>query len=170
MQRTAVGRTRVALARVADAAKEARMARRTSGFVVALVGFVACATRTTPRVSVGELSAGLDPFLAAHPRGDKPIRADEVARTAVASYHLVQAGGSESPHRHATHDLTVVVLRGRGRLVRDTETIPMAAGDAALVPRQVVHWFSPAPGDDAVALIVFTPPLDAPDVVPAGPR
>jgi quercetin dioxygenase-like cupin family protein len=138
--------------------------------LVAVLGLAACAARPAPRVTVGELSAGVAAFLAAHPRGEKPIRVDEVARTPGASYHLVQAAVSESPHRHVTHDLTVVVLRGRGHLTLGDAVIPMVAGDAVLVPRNVVHWFAPAAGDDAVALAVFTPPLDAPDNVPAGAR
>jgi quercetin dioxygenase-like cupin family protein len=138
--------------------------------LVAVVGLVACAARPAPRVTVGALADGLAAFLAAHPRGERPIRVDEVARTPGASYHLVQAAESESPHRHVTHDLTVVVLRGRGRLTLGEATIPMGAGDAVLVPRNVVHWFAPAGGADAVALAVFTPPLDAPDNVPAGAR
>ena len=133
---------------------------------VVAVACVGCAART-PRVTVGALDGGLDGFVAAHPRPPRAIRVDEVARTAEASYHLVQAGKSESPHRHATHDLTVLVLRGRGRLVLGDRSIPMAAVDAALIPRNVVHWFSPV-GGDAAALAIFTPALEAPDVVPAG--
>ena len=80
------------------------------------LALAACAPRP-PRVAVGELAAGLEDFLAAHPlAADQDIRADEVSRTASASYHLVQVRGSERPHRHAAHDLTVFVLRGRGTL------------------------------------------------------
>jgi len=138
--------------------------------LVGLIGLAACTAGPAPRVTVGALGAGLDAFLAAHPHGETPIRVDEVARTPGGSYHVVQASGSETPHRHATHDLTVVVLRGRGRLTLGDRTIPMAAGDAVLVPRNVVHWFAPAGRPDAVALVLFTPPLDAPDTVPAEPR
>jgi quercetin dioxygenase-like cupin family protein len=145
------------------------MARR-GWWLAAVVGLVACAARPAPRVTVGVLAGGLDGFLAAHPRGEKPIRVDEIARTASGSYHVVQAAGSETPHRHVTHDLTVVVLRGRGRLTLGAETIPMAEGDAVLVPRNVDHWFAPEGGPDAVALVLFTPPLDAPDNVPAEAR
>jgi|SRR5581483_4081088 len=130
---------------------------------------VACAARA-PRVPFGALGDGLDPFLAAHQLGDgQAIRADEVGRTATASYHLVQARGAEHPHRHAVHDLTVVVLRGRGTLTLAGAGVPLAAGDAAVVPRNTVHWFAPDSGR-AIALVVFAPPLDAPDVVPAEVR
>lgn len=131
---------------------------------LALLG---CASRG-PRVAVGPLDAGVDAFLAAHPRpADQEIRVDEVARTATASYHVVQMAGRESPHRHVAHDLTVIVLRGRGTLVRGADVVPMTAGTIALVPRGTLHWFAREGRGAAVALVVFTPPLDEPDTVPA---
>jgi len=42
----------------------------------------------------------------------------------------------------------------------------MQAGDAALIPRDRVHWFARSGPDRALALVVFTPALDAPDNVP----
>ena len=130
---------------------------------LALVG---CSTRT-PRLALDGLDSGLDAFLAAHavPAG-QPIRADQVGRVAGASYHLVQACGSERPHRHASHDLTALVLRGRGTLMRDGGRIDLAPGDTAVVARGAPHWFANAGRGCAVALVVFAPPLDAPDNVP----
>ena len=145
-------------------------ARPPGGRVLWLAGVVlaGCAARM-PRVTPGPLAGGLGPFLASHPlAAGQAIRADEVGRTAGASYHLVQACGSERPHRHATHDLTAVVLQGRGALVQESGRTPMAPGDAAVVPRGTTHWFAPDAGTCAAALVVFTPPLDAPDVVPVG--
>ena len=45
-------------------------------------------------------------------------------------------------------------------------TTPMRAGDAAVIPRDRVHWFAQSGDEPAVTLAVFTPPLDAPDSVP----
>jgi hypothetical protein len=48
---------------------------------------------------------GIDAFLAAYPLADgQALRADEIARTPGASYHLVQVRGAESPHRHHGRD------------------------------------------------------------------
>jgi len=106
-----------------------------------------------------------------HPLAEgQTIRADEVGRTASASYHLVQVRGSEPPHRHATHDLTVFVLRGRGTLTLGEARRALAAGDAAAIPRGAVHWFANEGRAPALAFVVFTPPLDAPDTVPAEAR
>jgi quercetin dioxygenase-like cupin family protein len=133
-----------------------------------LAGLAAGCRVHGPRLEVGPLAAGLEAFLAAHPRPPgQAMRADEVARTASASYHVVQLAGSESPHRHAAHDLTVIVLRGRGMLARDEDRLPQEPGDVVVIPRDTVHWFASAEGGSAVALVVFSPPLDAPDSIPA---
>ena len=113
----------------------------------------------------------LDDFLAAHPLSDgQNIRADEIGRTASASYHVIQVRGAESPHRHVAHDLTVVVLRGHGTLTRDAERVQLVAGDAAVVAHGAPHWFANGARAPAVALVVFVPPLDAPDTVPVDAR
>ncbi len=138
--------------------------------VVLALGLAACAPRP-PRVAVGALAAGLDEFVAAHPlAGGQEIRADEVGRTVSASYHLVQVRGSESPHRHVAHDLTVLVLRGQGTLALGEVRRALAAGDAAVIQRGAVHWFANGARAPALALVVFTPPLDGPDTVPAEAR
>src|ERR1051326_2963910 len=115
---------------------------------VLLVLLAACAVRS-PRIP---WAGGLDPFLAAHPlAAGQNIRADEIGRTATASYHVVQVRGSETPHRHVTHDLTVFVLRGRGVLARGPEQLQLAAGDSAVVPRGQPHRFANGGHGSAVA-------------------
>lgn len=144
------------------------MPSRTIVLVLALL--VGCASNA-PRVAFGPLTDGLDAFLAGHAaEKGRSIRVDEVGRTATASYHLAQVGGSEAPHRHGTYDLTVFVLRGRGTLTLGGKALPLRAGDVAVIPRGQVHWFAPAGRASAVSLVVFTPPLDAPDVEPADLR
>ncbi|TMB05530.1 MAG: cupin domain-containing protein [Deltaproteobacteria bacterium] len=140
-------------------------ATRSSLLLAALL--VGCAARV-PEVAIGPLADGLDAFLAAHVPADENIRADRVARTETASYHVVQVHDREAPHRHAAHDLTVFVLRGRGTLVLGHTRIRLRAGDAVLIPRGTAHSFVNEGRGRAVTLAVFTPPLDAPDAVPAG--
>jgi len=113
------------------------------------------------------LPDGLEAFLDTHPLAPgQGLRADEVMRTASASWHVVQVATTEQPHRHAQHDLTVVVLRGEGVLTLAGRRLRLRAGDAALVPRDRVHWFRRQGCRPAVALVAFTPALDGPDVVP----
>jgi quercetin dioxygenase-like cupin family protein len=138
--------------------------------VALLVGALACARRA-PRVDLQPLAGGTEAFLAAHPLAPADnIRVDEVGRTPSASYHLVQVRGGESPHRHATHDLTVVVLSGGGTLDLGARRLVLDAGDVAVIPRGEVHWFTNRGRGTALALVVFSPPLDAPDSVPAAGR
>jgi mannose-6-phosphate isomerase-like protein (cupin superfamily) len=138
--------------------------------VVLLVAVFGCVARP-PVVSLPPGVLDLDAFLASHPLPpDGDIRADQIGRSDGASYHLVQVHGSERPHRHATHDLVVHVLRGHGVLTRSGRRVTLAAGDSAVVPRAESHWFASDPGETAVALVVFAPPLDAPDSVPVDER
>lgn len=133
-----------------------------------LAALAACARPPAPAIW-GAVPEGLDGFLRAHPLATgEPLRADEVARGDAASWHVVQVATAERPHRHRAHDLTVVVLRGEGILTLDGQRIPLRAGDAAVVRRHRPHWFERRGARPAVALVVFTPALDAPDSVPAG--
>jgi quercetin dioxygenase-like cupin family protein len=144
------------------------MGFRAAAAVLALAGQVGGCAARPPLVIVGAQAADLDALLAARPLvPGQEIRADEVGRTAGASYHLVQVRGREAPHRHLRHDLAVCVLRGRGTLAVAAARRPLRAGDVAVVPRGTVHWFARGGRETAVALVVFTPPLDAPDSVPA---
>jgi mannose-6-phosphate isomerase-like protein (cupin superfamily) len=134
--------------------------------VAAALLVAGCATRA-PRVPYGLVSEGIEPFLASHPlAAGQELRVDEVGRTPSASYHLAQVRGSEHPHRHLRHDLTVVVLEGGGTLTLGDQRLRLAAGDVAVVPRGVVHWFANTGRGRALALIAITPPADEPDAVP----
>ncbi|MFN8543271.1 MAG: cupin domain-containing protein [Candidatus Binatia bacterium] len=120
-----------------------------------------------PRVAVGASVDEVRRFVAVHPLAPtQQIRSDVLARIELASYHIVQVRGRERPHRHAAHDITVHVLTGQGTLHVDGATLALRAGDVAVVPRDTPHWFENAGRETSVALVVFTPPLDAPDVVP----
>ena len=131
-------------------------------FVFVLTLF-ACASRT-PRVTFID---DVDAFLATHPLpAGENIRADEIGRTPGASYHLVQVRDQEPLHRHALHDLTIVLLRGGRTLVLDGQRVPLHVGDVAAIPRGAAHSFANVSRAPSAALVIFAPPLDAPDVVP----
>ncbi|HLK10500.1 MAG TPA: cupin domain-containing protein [Candidatus Binatia bacterium] len=141
--------------------------RRHALLLLVLLADAAGCARHPPRAAVGLLEDGVAVFVAHHPlAAGQALRVDEVARTPGASYHVVQARGAEAPHRHVAHDLTVHVLAGEGVLAVGSRRVRLRAGDVALIARGVTHWFTPAGGRPAVALAVFSPPLDAPDLVP----
>ena len=117
---------------------------------------------------VGSLASGLDPFLASHPiAADQNIRIDEVARTPGASYHVAQVRGAETPHRHVAHDLTALVLRGRGMITIDGARRSVGPGDVSVVARGAPHFFVNTDRGVSVTLVMFTPPLDGRDNEPA---
>ena len=138
--------------------------RRLAIAIAFVVVVAAGCARHVPRVPFVD---DADAFLATHRlAAGENIRADEIGRTEGASFHLVQVRDRERPHRHALHDLTVVVLRGHGTLVRSAERVALRRGDVAAIPRGTAHWFANEARAPAVALVIFVPPLDAPDVVP----
>jgi mannose-6-phosphate isomerase-like protein (cupin superfamily) len=84
-----------------------------------------------------------------------------------ASHHIVQIRDRESPHLHKAHDGTVIVLQGRGYLVMDTRRITLTAGDIVHIPRGVPHYYVNTDLEPAVVFVIFAPPFDGKDNVPA---
>jgi quercetin dioxygenase-like cupin family protein len=139
--------------------------------LVILVALVlsGCVARP-PDVVTPDGAWSVDDLLRRHPiDAGANIRADMLARTAGASVHLVQVRGGETPHRHMTHDLTVTMLRGEGRATIDGVARTVVAGDVVVIPRGVAHFFVRTGREVSVTLAVYTPPMDAPDTVPAVP-
>jgi mannose-6-phosphate isomerase-like protein (cupin superfamily) len=112
----------------------------------------------------------VDAFLAAHPMPrDVPVHAIEVGRTPAASHHVVQVRGSESPHVHRAHDVTVIVLRGEGVLTLGARQLSVRAGDVMLIPRATPHFFRNTGRAPAVAFAIFSPAFDGADSIPLEP-
>ena len=101
----------------------------------------------------------------------EPLRADEsfrvvaLGRDAHTSHHVVHIRGAETPHRHDTHDLVVVVLRGHGQMLLGTERRPVCEGSILYIPRGTVHAFANESGEPAAAYAMYTPPFDGKDKV-----
>ena len=94
------------------------------------------------------------------------IKITTLGQGSTVSHHVVQIRDREAPHVHKNHDLTVVVLRGKGPIVIDQEQRFLGVGDVVFIPRDTVHYFTNASPDPAVALVVFSPPFDGKDTVP----
>ena len=109
----------------------------------------------------------LTALLAAHalPPGQN-ISALLIGRTDALSYYLVQIRDREQPHVHATHDLAVTLLKGKGQLYVDGESHEMRCGDVAVVPHGTPHYFVNADSAPAAAFVTFAPPYDGTDQVP----
>jgi quercetin dioxygenase-like cupin family protein len=134
---------------------------------LAVAGALGCGPARLPVVSVGAERVDFDGLVRAHALGPTDnIRADEVGRVPGASVHVVQVRRGETPHRHANHDLVVTLLRGHGHFTIGGSSREMHAGDVVAVPRGTTHWFVNDGDAPSVAVAVFVPPLDAPDMVP----
>ena len=66
---------------------------------------------------------------------------------------------------HKEHDATIVMLRGRGRLVMKEQMIVLHAGDSVFIPRGTRHYYINEGDLPTVVLAIFTPSYDGTDAV-----
>ena len=91
----------------------------------------------------------------------------ELGRDSHVSHHMVAVRDREAPHRHDHSAMTVVVLKGRGRMMIEGEERPIGAGSIIYVPPATVHAYINAKGGAlAIAYVMFSPPLRAGDRAP----
>ena len=83
------------------------------------------------------------------------------------SHHLVQVRDREKPHVHKLHDGTVVIVKGEGYLMMENRRIDLSVSDIVYIPRGAVHYFVNTANEPTVAFVVFSPPFDGKDTVPA---
>lgn len=111
--------------------------------------------------------SALDAMLASHPLPPgENISVTPLGRTESLSYHLIQIRDRERPHLHASHDASVTLLHGTGRLYIGGMPHEMQAGDIALIRHGTPHYFVNAGSKPAVAFATFVPPYDGTDLVP----
>ncbi len=80
-----------------------------------------------------------------------------------ASHHLVRLAGSEKPHVHDAHDLTVFVLKGRVRVHLGDRSVVLKPGDVVQIPHGLRHWAQNIDSHASEAYVVFSPPYDGKD-------
>jgi mannose-6-phosphate isomerase-like protein (cupin superfamily) len=112
--------------------------------------------------------ADVNKLLADNPLGPgENIKITTLGQSQSASHHIVQIRDRESPHLHKAHDGTVIVLQGRGYLMMDTRRITLTAGDIVHIPRGVPHYYVNTDLEPTVAFVMYAPPFDGKDNVPA---
>jgi mannose-6-phosphate isomerase-like protein (cupin superfamily) len=155
--------------RVAGWPRRAAFVLESVGLAVCVCGLAACA-RAPQRLSTEGRTVNettVTALLAAHPLGDgENISAVGLGHTDVSSWHLVQIRDRERPHIHATHDLTVMLVRGHGQLHMAGTAYDLRAGDIAVVPHGTPHYFVNSAAAPAAAFVTFAPPYDGKDQVP----
>ena len=95
----------------------------------------------------------------------KDFQVSEVGRDAGSSQHVVWIVDREIPHRHDTHDLVVVMLRGYGTMRLGAETRPVGPNSILYVPRGTPHAFTNESGEPAFAYAIYSPAFDGKDRV-----
>lgn len=144
----------------------------TSGLVSLLffsLNFLAC----TPSAHLymqdkGQLTHGhLEQLLSANPLSPgQNIRVTTLGKGKEVSHHLVQIRDREKPHVHRSHDLTVLMLKGKGYLMLEQKQIELRKGDVLFIPQGSVHYFVNTFSEPSVGLAVFSPVFDGKDAIP----
>ncbi len=86
-------------------------------------------------------------------------------RTDKSSHHMIRLKGSERPHVHQTHDLSVRLIKGSVRVYVEDRWIEMKAGDKLEIPKNTLHWAENTALEASEAYAVFSPPLDERDTL-----
>ncbi len=94
----------------------------------------------------------------------KEIETIKLNETDLMSQFLVFIRTSETAHYHAGHDLTFVLLEGRGSLYLDGKVYRLSAGDIAFIPRGKVHYYRNE-SVVSVLLATFSPKYDGKDSI-----
>lgn len=118
----------------------------------------------------GQLThAHLEEVLAKNPLPpDQNIKVVTLGRGKDMSHHLVQIRFREAPHVHKKHDLSVVMLKGKGYLMLEQRRIELIKGDILFIPQGSVHYFVNTFSEPSVGLAVFSPAFDGKDSIPVG--
>ena len=151
------------------AIRSSRSSSGTLGFCALSVLF-ACAPAPRFSLQYGTefKQAEIAKVLAEDPLGaSENIKITTLGQGQGVSHHLVQIRDREKPHIHKIHDGTVVMVKGEGYLMMDNRRIDLSVGDIVYIPRGVVHYFVNTASEPTVAFVVFSPPFDGKDTVPA---
>jgi len=141
------------------------------GLVLATVALAAKPEPAPPALDSlfpsGRLTLPLEALAAKYPLAPgKDFQVFEVGRDEHTSQHVVWIVDREVPHRHDTHDLFVVMLRGHGTMRLGDEQRPIGERSILYVPRGTPHAFRNESDAPALAYAVYSPPFDGLDRVP----
>lgn len=95
---------------------------------------------------------------------DENIKVTPLFKNEDASHFIIHIRDREKPHIHETHDLTVIVKKGKGVLYLGKDKLPMRRGDIAFIPKGVPHYFENEDSKPSIAYAIFTPFYDGKDM------
>jgi len=95
---------------------------------------------------------------------DENVKVTPLFKNENLSHFIIQIQDREKPHIHETHDLTVIVKKGKGVLHLGKDELPMRRGDIAFIPKGTLHYFVNTDSESSVAYVIFTPFYDGKDM------
>lgn len=129
-----------------------------AALLLALPLFAAAAEWIGPTEGERFEARDLEALLKANPLPPgENIRALPLSQSDQSHNLLVQVRNREPLHLHADSDVTVFLLKGRGRIRLGERELPVQAGDVMHIPRGVIHAFINAGRAPAAALVVYSP-------------
>ncbi len=151
--------------------KTTRLRVSLCGLVLAAVALAASPETAKPTLDVllpsGRLTLPLEALAEKYPLAPgKDFQVFELGRDEHTSHHVVWIVDREVPHRHDTHDLVVVMLRGHGTMRIGDELRPIGERSILYGPRGTPHAFRNESRAPALAYAVYSPPFDGLDRVP----
>ncbi len=87
----------------------------------------------------------------------------DLGQNAQASYHAIRLRKAEPLHMHDSHDLTVVVLKGSGKIHFGYNAFKLEKGDITHIPRGIPHWVENTGKEPLEAYAIYMPPSDGKD-------
>jgi len=87
----------------------------------------------------------------------KNIALKHLSRNEQSSTHLIRIKGSEKPHYHDTHNLTVTILEGDSIIHFKDQNISLHQGDVVYIPKGTYHWAENIDSEASVVFAVFSP-------------
>jgi quercetin dioxygenase-like cupin family protein len=137
-----------------------------TAIVICLFIFFATLTFTNAADTTSQIVAQVDQIL-----NDNPLKAGEKAqRIKVAEDDTITVfvvrlveGAEIKAHFHKTHDETVYVIKGTGRMLVDDKWTDIKPGTFHFNPMGKVHYTKNTGDEPLVAISIFTPAMREPD-------
>ncbi len=140
--------------------------RMFTGAWLAALAVLFLASSLTAADTTGQLITNMDAVLKANPMpaADK-IQMITVAQDDNLTFYVARlAEGAEiKPHYHKTHDETVYVYQGTGKMLIDGKWIDVGPGAVHFNPMTKIHATRNAGKDHLVIISIFTPAMKSPD-------
>lgn len=99
---------------------------------------------------------------------EKDLKKEIVVKLLESNEHcsilLIRLNGSEKPHVHEHHSLSVYVLKGESSIIIEGKEVDLFPGDFVTIPKGTIHWAKNKGDSPAEVIAVFSPPYKGKDI------